>query len=153
MQGARYIRRIKDGAAPYLKPDETVDRVVAAQTLNQFVQILPMVVMVVAFAIVKIFFDVTKSYIILGLIVLFVTFLVVSNKVEYRYVIITDRTVLLFDGGYYGTNPGHRLLARLPLDAGSGVPSKKGTRFDGLGERLYVRYSLATDSAASASGT
>jgi len=153
MQGARYIHRIRDGAAPYLKPDEVVERVVAAQTLNQFVQMLPMVVMVVAFAIIKIFFHVTKSYIILGLIVLFLVFLIVSNKVEYRYAIVTDRTVLLVDGGYYGTNPGHQLLGRFPRATSADIPSQKRKRFDALGERLYVRYSLTASNAPTAAGS
>jgi hypothetical protein len=152
MLGPSYIRRISEGSKNYLKPDETVDRVVAAQTFSQLLLVLPMAVMVVAFIFARIYFHGSKGYVIAGLVVLFALFLFMASKVEYRYALVTDQRVVLVDGGYFGTDPGQRLLGRFPRDAASAIPSKKRQRFDVLGERLYVRYSITAEHVSSTPG-
>jgi hypothetical protein len=150
MLGPSYIRRISEGSKTFLKPDETVERVVAAQTVSQLLLLLPMAVMVVAFVFARIYFHGSKGYEIAGLVLLFVVFLAIANKVEYRYVLVTDQRVILVDGGYFGTDPGQRLIGRFPRDAAKAIPSKKRQRFDVLAERLYVRYSYSAESASTA---
>ena len=152
MLGPSYIRRISEGSKTYLKPDEIVDRVVAAQSVSQLVLLLPMVVMVLAIVLVRIFFHGSKGYVIAGLVILFALFLFIASKVDYRYALVTDQRVVLVDGGYFGTEPGQRLIGRFPRESDSQIPSKKRQRFDVLGERLYVRYSITAEHASTASG-
>jgi hypothetical protein len=152
MLGPSYIRRISEGSKTYLKPDEIVDRVVAAQSVSQLVLLLPMVVMVLAFVLARIFFHGSKGYVIAGLVILFALFLFIASKVDYRYALVTDQRVVLVDGGYFGTEPGQRLIGRFPRESDSQIPSKKRQRFDVLGERLYVRYSITAEHASTASG-
>ncbi|MGA2294749.1 MAG: hypothetical protein ABSG24_05940 [Acidimicrobiales bacterium] len=149
MLDSSYIRRIKEGSKTYLKPDEVVSRVVAAQTVSQVLLLLPMAVMVVGFILARIYFHGSKDFVVAGLVVLFLLFLFIANKVEYRYAIVSDQGVTLVDGGYFGTDPGARLIGRFPGEAASNIPTKKLKRFDVLGERLYVRYSIVAEGTAS----
>jgi uncharacterized membrane protein YgcG len=142
MDGERYLRRIGAGVKTYLQPEEIVERVVSAQTYNQFLQMAPIAVMVVAFVVGNYVIHANKSIVVIVLVAMFFSFLALNSKNKFRYVVVTNQRVLLVDGGYFGTDPGAQLLRKFSRDKGTNIPSTRYKSFNTLGERLYVRYSI-----------
>ena len=137
------LRKISSGVSQYLQPGEVINRAVAAQTVSQLWQVLPLVLMLGAFVVAHFILHADKFVVVAILAIVFVAYLALNSKVLYCYVIVTDQRVLVVDGGYFGANPGQRLLHELSIETRTGIPLKRWRRIDVLAERLYVRYSIA----------
>ena len=142
MDRRMYLTRISAGVKTYLKPEETVERVVSAQTFGQIWLLLLITVMVVAFVVGNYVLHANKILVIAVLGLMFVSILAVNGRTQYRYIVVTNQRTLLVGGGYFGADPGANLLRQLSRDKDVDIPSGRWKKFDSLGERLYVRYSI-----------
>lgn len=137
-----YLNRISLGVKSYLKPEENVEKVVSVQTVGQYWLLLLIGVMVAVFCVGNYALHLNKFVVILSLAIVFVLLLAVNGRTEYRYVVVTNQRTFLVGGGYFGTDPGAQLLRQTSRDKNVDIPSGRWKRFDTLGERLYVRYSI-----------